>query len=165
MEEEDGSVPHLLVGGAGPCCVQMQAVFSSRIFSSSSRCVCVCVYVCVCLCLSVCLCVRGGGSLHRPPVWYRLSLQHPLPARSAHDTGPVPYAPVTQSPPERPQGSPRTWGQRGGFGVWFRCGSHDAETATCIEFLSIVTNVSRVKPGSEGACDLPEKLGWLLCHH
>ncbi|OPJ72008.1 urocanate hydratase isoform B [Patagioenas fasciata monilis] len=37
VEEEDGSVPHLLVGGAGPYCAQMQAVFSSHIFSSNSR--------------------------------------------------------------------------------------------------------------------------------
>ncbi|XP_042655630.1 urocanate hydratase isoform X2 [Tyto alba] len=37
VEEEDGSVPHLLVSWAGPCRAQMQALFSRGIFSSSSR--------------------------------------------------------------------------------------------------------------------------------
>lgn len=64
--------------------------------------VCVCVRVCVSVLVCRCVCVRGGGS----PARCLLSLQHPLPARPAHDTGPAAgHCPAPRGHPAKPGNS------------------------------------------------------------
>lgn len=169
-EDEDGSVLHLLGSWAGPCRAPMQALFSSRIFSSGACVpvrarvcarVCACACVCVLMCVGVCVRVRvpGGGSRPLLP-----SLQHPLPARPPHGSGPA----AGHCPPPRGRGPRQAAAGRGGSGgasgVWLRCGSGGARAGTRIGFLSVIAAVSWGEAGSEGTCDSPEKAGGLPWH-
>lgn len=105
---------------------------------------------CPCVCVCPCVSVRGGGNLSARPgrSCCPLSLQHPLPARPAHDSRPA--AGAARHPEGRGD-------KRGCFRVFNCSGTH-------VEFLSVNADMSWDKSGSEGNCDFLRCLPWYLQH-